>query len=353
MTSKTANASASATPRTTSSDDAAYDYQQLAVEDRSARHPVGRARAWRSRTPSTSRARSLDSATTQPRPRLHGRTAQRRPRRSRHEAARRSSLGVPTRRRQRGRSPAAARTTRARTGTCPRRRLLGRLPATQNAVAPRRGDRPDRFVGRRDHLRLAASTATSQRRRAGHSKAARHHGRWRPRPHQHPGSAATSPSPRTPSSTGDAPRAYPGPDAAGTLLAYSEDLNLSALDSGTNIEAGDEKLFCVYNKSEQTTVTGSLEVTKTVNWNGVTPDEGQTFEIRIEGRSHPNGDEDGACKTADHDGEVLSGTDLETGDDTVSETDPGNEWTVNVTGSPAAAVDGIKAEAFVTNTYDR
>ena len=35
---------------------------------------------------------------------------------------------------------------------------------------------------------------------------------------------------------------------------------------------------------------GSLQVTKTVNWNGVTPDTAQTFQICIQGPSYPSSD---------------------------------------------------------------
>lgn len=98
--------------------------------------------------------------------------------------------------------------------------------------------------------------------------------------------------------------------------------------------------------------TGTLEVTKTVDWNGVTPDTNQTFEICISGPSYPNGDEAGACQTADYDGEVLFWNDLVPGDYTVTETDPGSGWTVNISNSPATVVAGQAAMASVTNTYE-
>ena len=94
---------------------------------------------------------------------------------------------------------------------------------------------------------------------------------------------------------------------------------------------------------------GSLEVTKTVDWDGATPDTGQTFEICITGPSYPSGD----CKTADYDGEELTWTNLIPGDYTVTETSAGTKWTVVVTGSPATVVAGDKATANVTNTYKR
>jgi hypothetical protein len=95
---------------------------------------------------------------------------------------------------------------------------------------------------------------------------------------------------------------------------------------------------------------GSLEVTKTVNWNGVTPIPGQTFEICITGPSYPT---TGNCKTADFDGTVLTWTGLIPGDYTVTETDPGTSWTTPViTDSPATVpTDGGQATATVENAW--
>jgi len=50
--------------------------------------------------------------------------------------------------------------------------------------------------------------------------------------------------------------------------------------------------------------TGALQVTKTVNWNGATPDPGQTFQICITGPSYPAGD----CKTVGSSGGTLTWT---------------------------------------------
>ena len=96
--------------------------------------------------------------------------------------------------------------------------------------------------------------------------------------------------------------------------------------------------------------TGNLEVTKIVEWSGQTPDTNQTFEICISGPSFPNGDEPGACQTADFDGETLSWSHLLPGEYGVTETDPGSMWTVNVSGSPATVEASQTAEATVTNT---
>jgi uncharacterized repeat protein (TIGR01451 family) len=95
---------------------------------------------------------------------------------------------------------------------------------------------------------------------------------------------------------------------------------------------------------------GSLTVTKTVNWNGADPVEGQTFEICIQGPSYPNGDEAGACQTIDYDGGTLTWNDLIPGEYTVTETDPGTMWTVQISGSPATVLSDGEATATVTNT---
>lgn len=90
---------------------------------------------------------------------------------------------------------------------------------------------------------------------------------------------------------------------------------------------------------------GSLEVTKDVIWNGVTPD-GTTFEICITGPSYPDGD----CKTTT--GGTLLWEDLVPGEYIVTETSPGSEWEVPViTGSPATVVGDEVATATVTNEH--
>jgi hypothetical protein len=92
---------------------------------------------------------------------------------------------------------------------------------------------------------------------------------------------------------------------------------------------------------------GSLQVTKTVEWNGLDPDETMTFEICITGPSHPAGD----CQVAGHHGAVLTWVDLIPGEYLVAETDPGAAWSVAVIGDTAAVpTDGGQAAASITNT---
>jgi hypothetical protein len=104
---------------------------------------------------------------------------------------------------------------------------------------------------------------------------------------------------------------------------------------------------------------GALKVTKVVNWSGVTPDSEQTFEICITGPSYPGGSEEGACQVADYDGAELLWEGLTPGTYVLSETSPGEKWTVDynsATDKPETAdVEVVvsandTAEATVTNT---
>jgi carbon monoxide dehydrogenase subunit G len=92
---------------------------------------------------------------------------------------------------------------------------------------------------------------------------------------------------------------------------------------------------------------GSLTVNKVADWNGIEPDTAKTFLICITGPSFPSGD----CKSTDFDGGALLWEELIPGSYTVSEQNPGAEWTVQITGSPAVVpVDGSGAAASVLNT---
>ena len=100
--------------------------------------------------------------------------------------------------------------------------------------------------------------------------------------------------------------------------------------------------------ADVTVVYPDISITKTVNWNGVAPDESQEFEICIAGPSYPGGD----CQTAGYDGGILYWYDLAPGDYTVTETDPGSAWNVTITGSPATVSAGdVSVSASVTNAH--
>ena len=90
---------------------------------------------------------------------------------------------------------------------------------------------------------------------------------------------------------------------------------------------------------------GSLEVTVIVDWDGVTPDDTKTFEICITGQSYPDND----CKTVGYNGGVLTWDNLIPGTYTVTETDPGSEWTVTGEGD-VTVVGGATTQTTVTNS---
>ncbi len=115
--------------------------------------------------------------------------------------------------------------------------------------------------------------------------------------------------------------------------------------SVTYPDDADRSFACTFTNTQR----GSLEVTKTVDWNGVTPDTGQTFEICITGPSFPSTPD---CKTADYDGATLTWSDLLPGDYTVDETDPGTSWVVSGGDGDTATVNpGLKTTATgITNT---
>jgi hypothetical protein len=92
---------------------------------------------------------------------------------------------------------------------------------------------------------------------------------------------------------------------------------------------------------------GSLQVTKTVNWNGFPADPDQTFEICISGPSYPAGD----CQTVGSSGGTLTWNNLAPGSYTVTETDPGTLWTTTVISSPVTVEGGSTAQVSVNNTH--
>jgi len=99
--------------------------------------------------------------------------------------------------------------------------------------------------------------------------------------------------------------------------------------------------------------TGCLNVTKVVELGDVVNSGAisETFEICITGPSYPNGDEPGACQNISIAGGTLTWGNLTPGDYTVTETDPGTEW--SVTGGGAVTVNPGETcnTSTVTNTY--
>jgi hypothetical protein len=96
---------------------------------------------------------------------------------------------------------------------------------------------------------------------------------------------------------------------------------------------------------------GSLQVTKTVDWSGSTPVTTQAFQLCVNGPSYPTGAESGACQNVGSNGGTLTWSNLVPGTYTVTETHPGAQWSVAVSGSPATVpADGGQARATVANT---
>jgi len=115
---------------------------------------------------------------------------------------------------------------------------------------------------------------------------------------------------------------------------------------------GEGDVTVVGGATTQTTITnntyaapGSLDVTVIVDWDGATPDITKTFEICISGPSYPDND----CKTVGYNGGVLTWDNLIPGTYSVTETDPGPEWTVTGEGD-ATVVGGAATQATIINT---
>ncbi len=99
-----------------------------------------------------------------------------------------------------------------------------------------------------------------------------------------------------------------------------------------------------------TRLAGGLVVSKTVNWNGVTPDPAQTFEVCVTGPAGVTVDPQCQLLSADN-GFTVSWPALDPGDYGVTESPPGNEWTVSPdTGQVQVTVaEGETARADFTN----
>lgn len=88
---------------------------------------------------------------------------------------------------------------------------------------------------------------------------------------------------------------------------------------------------------------GDLTMTKVVDWSGAPPATGQTFEVCITGPSYPTGN----CQITG--GGAVTWNNLQVGDYTVTESDPGSNWSVTLPGVVSVS-DTQPAQATVTNT---
>jgi hypothetical protein len=99
-----------------------------------------------------------------------------------------------------------------------------------------------------------------------------------------------------------------------------------------------------------TYLLGSLEVRKTVDWGVTPPDNGQVFEICVEGPSYPAP----SCKSAPFDGGTVTWEDVLPGTYTVEE--PGvtpEDWAVTIDSSPVTVPEGGgKATVHVRNVRE-
>jgi len=129
-------------------------------------------------------------------------------------------------------------------------------------------------------------------------------------------------------------------DANGTGSVVASQANNSPLS--LMVPAGSDIVCTITNERQ----TGTIYITKVVDWNGSVPNQGQTFEICVYGISYPNG----SCKTTDYDGGLLTWPGSETGNYDVVETDPGSAWSVVVDSSPVTVPCGGEVSATVTNT---
>ena len=129
----------------------------------------------------------------------------------------------------------------------------------------------------------------------------------------------------------------------------------SALGSSWKTPVIDDSVAAVPINGGQGTATvdnerelGSLKVTKNVEWNGITPDESQEFEICIQGPSYPDTPN---CKKIDYQGGDLTWPNLIPGDYTVTESALGSSWKTPVIDDSVAAVpiNGGQGTATVDN----
>ncbi len=92
---------------------------------------------------------------------------------------------------------------------------------------------------------------------------------------------------------------------------------------------------------------GALDVEKDVDWNGVTPVPGETFQVCIQGPSFPSAPDCQALPQGDS--WIASWDDLLPGVYAISETDPGDAWEVTGDGATVTVVGGQTASHTVTN----
>jgi uncharacterized repeat protein (TIGR01451 family) len=109
--------------------------------------------------------------------------------------------------------------------------------------------------------------------------------------------------------------------------------------------------MCEYVSITNFYYAGCLEITKYVEWYGVTPDPAQTFTVTVTGPSHPS---PGTTHIFGHTGGTWTLNDLAPGSYTVTETDPGPNWIVSpgLTQTVSVSVGTPCASVSITNIFD-
>jgi len=94
--------------------------------------------------------------------------------------------------------------------------------------------------------------------------------------------------------------------------------------------------------------TGSISVTKVVDWNGGEVNPAQTFEICVSGSGYLSP----PCQVVGAQGGTVTWMDAGIGTYTITETNPGENWTVVGSGVQLVVNSGQNSATTITNTYN-
>ena len=121
-------------------------------------------------------------------------------------------------------------------------------------------------------------------------------------------------------------------------------------DQATINLASGENVTCTYTNTRR----GNLRITKSVNWNGATPDPNQKYTICVEGPAPFNVQPDGICRQFTE-GEVYTYTNILPGSYTVIETDPtpAQGWVTTITPGSPTVQPGQTAPVLVVNRREQ
>ena len=126
-------------------------------------------------------------------------------------------------------------------------------------------------------------------------------------------------------------------DFGGTAGRVTPSVQSLSCSFTLNLQNDGGKTFeCTFTNTER----GALQVQKNVTWNGITPDTSQTYSICITGPSYATTSVTGSCKTYLYNGGDQTWTGLLPGTYTVTETNPGSQWTVTGSGGTVTVNPG-------------